>query len=45
VGISDSNGIGLSIIDTNGIVEITDSEFSNNTEEKGSKITGGDGIY
>ena len=43
--ISDSNGIGLSIIDTNGIVEITNSEFSNNTAETRSNITGGGGIY
>ena len=46
--ISNSNGIGLSIIDSNGVVEITDSVFSNNTlksSETSRYLTGGGGIY
>ena len=46
--ISDSDGIGLSIIDTNGTVNIVDSVFSNNqltSSEKNINVTGGGGLY
>ena len=48
VNISDSNGIGLSIVDTNGTVNIIDSVFSNNkipSPEKNINVTGGGGVY
>ncbi|XP_065903791.1 uncharacterized protein [Dysidea avara] len=45
VTISDSNGKGLTIIDTNGTVEITDSIFRNNTIDASRNLSGGGGIY
>ena len=45
VNISDSYGTGLSIIDTNGTVEITGSIFSNNAVDTNRNHSGGGGIY
>ena len=48
VSISNSNGIGLLIYDTNGSVSITKSSFSNNglnSLEQSKLLTGGCGVY
>ena len=49
VNISNSNGTGLSIVDTNGTINIIDSFFSNNIltipAELGTILSGGGGIY
>jgi len=45
VNISHSYGTGLSFIDTNGVVEITDSKFSNNKVDTKKNHSGGGGIY
>lgn len=42
--ISHNNGRGLAIYDTNGTVQIIDSNFTNNTVPEGGKFSGGGGL-